>query len=401
MATENQPAGAPLGSAGNRRSLGGDCGAPRSRCLLFGDSAVLSRWAAGAWAGAFGAAGAARFCALARRSCFAVVTLLLASLGVGCIQIELLGGGRQSLVETVVYTHGEGSSSVARFVLIEVDGIIQLGGQSSWLGTEEGTVARIREQLDAARRDSRIQGLLLRIDSPGGGATASDLIYSEILRFKREREIPVVAHFLGMAASGGYYVAMAADEIVAEPTTVTGSIGVIFSGVNVSGLMKRWGIEDQTLTSGRYKDAGSMFRPQTDDERAILQSVIDDLYERFRSVVDAGRPNLSREQVDVLADGRLYSASQALESGLVDHVGDIEEAVSRLSERAGADRAVVVSYHRPREWRRNLYTRSSLPKPRVDGPPPFQALLERVTPGFFYLWPGASQLPWAALPPIP
>jgi protease-4 len=327
--------------------------------------------------------------------------VLLASLLLGCIQLELLGGGRKSLVETVVYSHGDEGERGAKFLLVEVDGIIHLGDNSSFLGTQESTVARIREQLDAARRDSNIRGLLLRIDSPGGGATASDLIYGELLRFKRDRDVPIVAHFLGMAASGGYYVAMAADEIVAEPTTVTGSIGVIFAGVNLSGLMKRWGIEDQTLTAGRYKDAGSMLRPQTDEERAILQSVIDDLYDRFRSVVDTGRPGLGRERVDALADGRLYSANQALENGLVDRVGDIEEAVARLQERAGVSRSVVVSYHRPSEWRRNLYTRSSTGSAAFESPHPAQALLERLKPGFLYLWPGASQHPWSVVLPAP
>jgi len=163
--------------------------------------------------------------------------VVLGSWWLGCIQIELLGGSRQSLVETVVHVQGGEGQGGAKFLLLEVDGVIELGDQSSFLGTRESSVSRIREQLDAARRDSSIRGVLLRIDSPGGGATASDLIYTELLRFKRERKVPIVAHFLGMAASGGYYVAMAADEIVAEPTTVTGSIGVIFTGVNISGLM--------------------------------------------------------------------------------------------------------------------------------------------------------------------
>ena len=144
-----------------------------------------------------------------------------------------------------------------------------------------------------------------------------------------------------------------------------------------------------------------MLRPQTDEERAILQSVIDDLYERFLRVVDTGRPGLGRERVDALADGRLYSANQALEHGLVDRVGDIEEAVARLEERAGVSRSVVVSYHRPSEWRRNLYTRSSAGNFAFESPHPVQALLERLKPGFLYLWPGASQQVWSAALPMP
>ena len=361
----------PPGSAGKRWSLGGDRGTPcsRSLCLHLRSS----------------------------RSRLLGVALLLVAPLLGCIQIELLGGGRGKLVETVVHVQGGEGTGAARFLLVDVDGIIHLGDQSSLLGTKESTVARIREQLDAARRDASIRGVLLRIDSPGGGATASDVIYSELLRFKRDRAVPIVAHFLGMAASGGYYVAMAADELVAEPTTVTGSIGVIFAGVNLSGLMERWGIEDQTLTAGRYKDAGSMLRPQTREDREILQSVIDDLYARFRTVVGRGRPELSPGRIDTLADGRLYSAKQALENGLIDRVGDIEEAVGRLQERAGVERSVVVSYHRPSEWRRNLYTRSRDEGVPLEHSEPRRMPLEGLTPGFLYLWPGASQLPWLSV----
>jgi protease-4 len=290
-----------------------------------------------------------------------------------------------------VHQHS-GTGQHSKFLLIEVDGLITLGDESSWVGTSrESTVARIREILDAARSDVSVRGLLLRIDSPGGSATASDLVYSELMRFKRDRELPIVAHFLGMAASGGYYVAMAADEIVAEPTAVTGSIGVIFSSVNVSGLMEKWGIEDQTITAGRYKDAGSMLRPQTAEEREILQSVIDDLFDRFRGVVDAGRPKLGRERVDELADGRLYSADQALANGLIDRVGGIEDAVAALETRAGSGHSTVVSYHRQGEWRRNLYTRAAPASPEFGSSD--VSLADWFAPGFHFLWPGALSLP--------
>ena len=153
-------------------------------------------------------------------------------------------------------------------------------------------MSRVREQLDRARDDPEVRALLLRINSPGGTATASDLVYGEILRFKRERGVPVVAQLMGLATSGGYYVAMAADVVVAHPTTVTGSIGVRFVSVSLAGLMEKVGIEDQTLVAGSHKDAGSPLRRLTREERAHLQSVLDDLHSRFEQVVAAGRPNL-------------------------------------------------------------------------------------------------------------
>lgn len=331
------------------------------------------------------------------------LALFTVVLSLGCVQIELFGGGRGPLVESVVHVHGDGGERGAKLLLIEIDGLIGPGDPASLLGFEsEGTVARVAEELDRARRDDSLRGVLVRIQSPGGDATSSDVVYAELMRFKQERRIPVVAHLYGLAASGGYYVAMAADEIVAEPTTVTGSIGVIFTNLSFAGLMERLGIEDQTVKGGAYKDAGSMLRQQTEEDRAILQGVIDDLHQRFREVVDAGRPKLDRQRVDALSDGRIYSAPQALENGLVDRIGDVEAAVSTLQARAGVDRSYVVSYHRPSEWRQNLHTRA----PRLSAASPVGERLGRASgwpaPGFLYLWwpeaglagAAAGVLPW-------
>jgi protease-4 len=317
---------------------------------------------------------------------FALVAVALG----GCIQIDLFGGGRGGLVESVVRGHRG-----PKILMLEIDGVIQQEEQSGPLGpARESTVARIREQLDRARQDRQIRALLLRINTPGGGATASDLIHAELMRFKRQRDVPVVAHLLGMATSGGYYVAMAADRVVAEPTTVTGSIGVIFVGVNFAGLMERWGIEDQTVAAGAHKDAGSPLRRMTRDERRIFEGVVGDLHDRFQQVVTEGRPKLDRLRVEALADGRIYSARQALENGLVDQIGSLEDSIGHLEKQLGVSESVVVSYHRRHEWRQNLYTRAPVPSPAAH-PAAHGALdpalvLGAMTPGFHYLWwPGA------------
>lgn len=312
----------------------------------------------------------------------------LAALGTGCITIDLPGGVPRPLVETVVYGH-EGP----KVLMIEIEGVISERPEAPrFLGiAQESMIARLREQLDRASQDDEIEALLLRINSPGGTATASDIIYEEITRFKRERGVPVIAQLMGIATSGGYYAAMAADEIVALPTSVTGSIGVIFMGLNFSGLMEKIGVEDQTLVTGSYKDAGSAFRPMSPEERIQLQSVLDDLFERFKQVVARGRQNLSTQKLDLLADGRIYSASQAMQHGLIDGIGDLEESVRRAEKRAGLASSRVVTYHRPREWRENLYTRS-------DAPITLQLQLLPELPGisrpnFLYLWaPGAASL---------
>ena len=276
----------------------------------------------------------------------------------GCLTIDVLGGGEEAaLVETVVRGR-EGS----KILLLDIDGVIgDTGLSDSFLGGPAlGTTARVVEILDRARQDDEIAAVLLRIDSPGGTATASEQVYEEILRFKTERRIPVFAQFLGTATSGAYYIAMAADTIQAHPTTVTGSIGVIFTSVSFAGLMEKVGIEDQTITGGEFKDAGSPLRRLTDTERAQLQAIVDDLHARFREIVARGRPKLSKEQVAALATGQVYSAPAALAKGLVDQVGSLEDAVRALERRLGVSQSRVVSYHRPREIRRNLYARASI-----------------------------------------
>jgi protease-4 len=316
-----------------------------------------------------------------RRAPLAVALLALA--GTGCVQLDLFATTRGELVETRL----SGPSRAPKVLLLDVQGTIrEAEEETSWLSPpEEGTAARVREQLDRARADGDVKALLLRVDTPGGSATASDLVFQEIRRFKEERRVPVVAQFMSLATSGGYYLSMAADEVRALPTSVTGSIGVIFVGVNLAGLMEKLGIDDQTIVSGPYKDAGSPLRRMRPGEREQLQSIIDDLQSRFVAVVDEGRPALDEARVRELADGRIYSAPQALEAGLIDAIGSLDDAVARARELAGLEKAQVVTYHRQREWRSNVYTRGpAAPELRLD----LGSLLglDPPRPGFHYLW---------------
>jgi len=309
--------------------------------------------------------------------------LLLAALVLsmlGCVDISGLTGMRQPMEETVIF-----GTSGPKMLIVEIQGAITDYEQPGFIGGgTEGTVGRVREQLQRAARND-IRGILLRVDSPGGSASASEVVYRQLLAFKEQHDIPIVAHFMSTAASGGYYIAMAADEIHAYPTTVTGSIGVISFGLNFVGLMEKLGLESQTFTSGDFKDTGSGMRHMRADERVYMQSIIDDLHTRFREVVATGRSELDAERVAELADGRVYSAPQALENGLIDEIGDIEGAIDQLRKRAGiAGPAQVVSYHRHAEWRNNLFTRApAAPAIQLDltqllGPMP--------RPGFHYLW---------------
>ncbi len=304
----------------------------------------------------------------------------------GCIHIDFppLGGGE--LTPRVVY--GEGKE---RILMLDVDGALSTHGERGALGlaSRESVVARIRQVLEAAREDDRVRGVLLRIDSPGGTVIASEILYREIQRFKRESGLPVVAQLMGVAASGGYYVAMAADEVRAYPATVTGSIGVVMGGLNLAGLMEKVGVENQTLTTGAFKDAGSPLRPMRPEERAQLQSILDDMFAGFLDVVERGRPGLERARIEELADGRIFTGRQALEIGLVDALGDLPEAVDAVRERAGIEGEVsVIVYHRGGGREENLFSnRAPFPSP-----PGHASWLGRLPqgPAFLYLW-----APWS------
>lgn len=313
----------------------------------------------------------------ASRAVFVIATALTVG---GCITIEFPGGVPKPLVEKTVY--GE---SGPKILMVQIDGVIKSDPDSqSLLGfSDESMVARMREELDRAREDDEIRALLLRIDSPGGTVTASDILYDEIRRFKQERNIPVVAQLMGVAASGGYYIAMAADEVVAHPTTVTGSIGVIWMNLSFAGLLEKIGVEDQTIKTGSFKDAGSMLRRMTPVERDQLQSVLDDMFTRFKMIVGRGRTELTAEMIDALADGRIYSANQALDNGLVDRIGTIQDAVARAESRAGISESRVVTYHRPSEYRQNLYTQMPPGSIELKLPTPWPGVHG---PAFMYLW---------------
>lgn len=247
-------------------------------------------------------------------------------------------------------------------------------------------LARVREELEKAEKDERVRALVLRINSPGGTVTASDILYHEITRFKARRKIPVVASVLDVGASGGYYVALAADRIVVHPTTVTGSIGVLMLSVNSSGLLEKIGVSAGYITSGPRKDMGSPFRALTPEERRLFQDLIDRLYGQFVALVVRER-RLPEPKVRELADGRIYTASEALTMGLVDQVGYLEDAIALAREAAGLSTARVVAYHRPRQYRATIYSSGEAPAPLAGGAGIADlARLVTAGPKFLYLW---------------
>jgi len=279
-----------------------------------------------------------------------VTTVLLC----GCAVVKMpLVSSTQPLREQVV--DGEGKKKV---LLLDISGIISDKKRTSGWGLREriSMVAEVKEALKKAEADNAVFGVILRINSPGGTVTGSDILHHELIRFKKETGVMVVACLMDVGTSGAYYVATAADEIIAHPTSVTGSIGVMAMKFNVQGLLSRIGIEEETIKSGDMKDLWSPFRPSTSQEREILQSIIDTLHERFVDVVADGRKSLTREEVQKLADGRVYTADQAISAGLIDGVGYLNEAVEKLKASAGIEKASVIIYYRPGSYKGSVYS---------------------------------------------
>ncbi|MCX8071991.1 MAG: signal peptide peptidase SppA [Candidatus Binatia bacterium] len=244
-----------------------------------------------------------------------------------------------------------------KVVLVEISRLIVSAERPGFLGSRgQSLLARVREELKRAEEDDRVRALVLRINSPGGTVTASDTLYHEIREFAAKSGRPVVAHLLDVGTSGAYYVALAADEIVASPTTVTGSIGVLLAGVNVSGLLDKIGVKDQTLKSGALKDAGSPLRPMTPADEAVLLGILSAMHERFLSLVKERRPQVVPESWDKIRDGRVFYASEALALGLVDRIGYLDEAIERAKQLAQVTEATVVTYRRPSQYAENIYS---------------------------------------------
>jgi protease-4 len=325
----------------------------------------------------------------------AVLWLLLVALVFGSCGLVAgrLGGGKSedgpaNLREKLVDGEKKAEKKIA---MIIVEGMIM-----ETMGSG-GSVSKVSNALKAIEKDPNLVGVLLAIDTPGGGVTASDRIYHDLMEFKARTKLPVHAMFYDVAASGGYYVAMAADHITAHPTGITGSIGVISKFYNVSEAMDKVGVSVNVVKSLNskgevsYKDIGSPFRPMTREERALIQGLITEMWERFTEVVAAGREGkMTPEKVREVADGRVFTGNQALAVGLVDAVGYKEDAYRVLREAAQAPEAKIVTYQKEPGLKEMLGLDSGLLTP-PDASLGSQALrLLSEQGGFLYLWTAGS-----------
>jgi protease-4 len=289
-------------------------------------------------------------------SIFLNVVFLIVIIGMGVV----LGGagdrGRRGTGYEKVYIDagsvGFREGRKHEIAVIRIDGLIsQFDRREGVFDYIENPVSAVSRQLSLIREDSLIKGVLLVIDSPGGTVTASDVLYHYISSFTKETGIPVVALMKQVAASGGYYVASSSQYIVAYPTSIVGSIGVVVGSFNFKELMDKYGVKYVMVKSGEHKGFLSPFTGVDDEDIAIVQNIADDMLRRFIDAVASGRENLTREDVERLADGRIYIAGEALKKGLIDEVGYFEDAVRVLASLASIGTPNVIEYQRTRGLR--------------------------------------------------
>ncbi|WP_077706302.1 MULTISPECIES: signal peptide peptidase SppA [Virgibacillus] len=231
-----------------------------------------------------------------------------------------------------------------KIAVLELNGIIQDTAPSPVLNTTSYNHKRFLDMLEQAGEDSTVDGIILRVNTPGGGVVESAEIHDKIIEIQEQYEKPIYVSMGNTAASGGYYISAPANKVVAHPATVTGSIGVIMEGYDLSGLAEKWGIDFNTIKSGEYKDILSFSREMTDEEREILQTMVDDMYADFVNVIVDGR-DMSESKVRELGDGRVYTGSQAKENGLVDELGSLDDTIAYMAEDNDFNDVQVVKYN--------------------------------------------------------
>jgi protease IV len=283
-----------------------------------------------------------------------VILLLAGTLGISLLlnltAVSLLKGSPKSGHDgegedefpkfTETHSYGSGTTKVVR---IWFTGILTRQLDGGWLGATDPVEDALR-QIRAARQDSDVAAILFEVDSPGGEVTAADEIHRELQLFKEsrpDRKITVLVHDL--AASGGYYISLPADRIIAQPTALIGSIGVIMQTLNIQGLSEKIGVTDTTIKSGKNKDLLNPFHPADPEQIALLQESVDAMYDRFLDLIAKGR-HIKKADLKPLADGRVFTAEEALKHKLIDGIGYWDEAMDETCALLGVDDLHVVTY---------------------------------------------------------
>ncbi len=316
------------------------------------------------------------------RKSLPVLALIATALAACSPQVHLDFLGQEKLAEIVLLPGPEKE----KVLVLDVDGILSSSASSGLFAREKNAISRVYLRLQRAAEDPAVKAVILRLDTPGGEVTASDIIYHEILAFKEKTRKPVVGLMMGVAASGGYYIASACDLILAHPTSLTGSIGVISIFPNFGELMAKVGVKVNVIKSGEAKDSGGPFRDMTVEEKKLFQTIIDEYYGDFLAVVSANRKErIPAAELRTIADGRVYTARQALELKLIDGLGYFDDALKKTLDLAGLKSARVVSYTYYPQQKTNIYAGQLGEFSPLDSKV-LESYLGILKTGFYYLW---------------
>jgi protease IV len=317
-----------------------------------------------------------------------LVALGLLVLAVGVVVVVLAVGATGPRAQVAVYEEeyvsGEGPTKVA---VVPVEGTIA-SADSTVPGTQPPvTPEGLADALQQAEEDPTVAAVVLEVNSPGGGVTASDEMHQSILDFKESSGKPVVVSMDSVAASGGYYISAAADRIVANESTLTGSLGVVIPLLNFSEAAEKYGVTQNYIKSGEFKTMGSSWNELTPEEREVFQTIVDQGYDEFVEVIVEGR-DLPEERVREIADGRVYTGQQARELGLVDSLGGLDETVEVSQDLANVEGATVVRYVLPESFTDTLFARLAPQEPEALQIAEEAGLTLEPKPYYLYL-PGA------------
>lgn len=300
---------------------------------------------------------------------------------------------RKDRLEEIEIQKPEGWFVSDKVLMVDITGILSSQDSGGLFGSSKNMVDELKEVLKKAEQDPSIKSLVLRINSPGGDVTSSDILYQEIKEFRKKTGKIVIAEIMGLGTSGAYYISLAADKVYAHPTSLTGNIGVIATFPKLENLTSKIGIDFRVIKSGDKKDIGSLWRDFSSEEREILQSVINEYYERFLNIVKENRKGLDQNTLGTLADGRIFTAGQALDAKLIDGIAYLPEAIKHARTEAGISDSRVVMYKRSNQYKENIYSMSDVFAPSSSAQTQIGLInvntkggIMNPGPQFLYLW---------------
>ncbi len=318
------------------------------------------------------------------------IALLASFVMTGCIsmKVNLMEDYTDPLKEFTL--EGNGQNKV---LVIPINGFISDQEQEAMMRKKPSLVKEVVSQIKKAEKDPDVKAIVLKVNSPGGTVTGSDILYHELTKLKRNRGIPLVASMMDITTSGGYYISLPADHIVAHQTTITGSVGVVFMRPKLQGLMDKIGVSVETTQSGKDKDMGSPFRPTTEREMKSFQVIIDEMADLFESKVRKHR-KINSNAIDEIMTAKIFTARQALELGMIDQIGFTDDAIDKAKMMAGLESDARVVMYRRLEFAddniyNNLTARSGSGTPLIDLKP--LSTFSNIKAGFYYTWPSASE----------